>query len=70
MTQIMDLLLLAPDIQEDLLFLPRTVRGFDPVTPRTMRYVGATPIWDEQRARWREIMEAFEGVQRSALPAL
>ncbi len=30
-TQIMNLLLLAPDIQEALLFLPRTERGRDPI---------------------------------------
>jgi hypothetical protein len=58
MTQIMDLLLLAPDIQEELLFLPRTVRGCDPVMLRTMGYVCATPSWPELRARWREIKEA------------
>jgi hypothetical protein len=58
MTQIMDLLLLAPDVQEDLLFLPRTVRGRDPVTLRAMRYVYGTPVWAEQRARWREMKEA------------
>lgn len=56
MTQIMDLLLLAPDIQEELLFLPRTVHGRDPVTLRRMRHVCATPTWQEQRARWAETM--------------
>jgi hypothetical protein len=59
MTQIMDLLLLAPDIQEELLFMPRTVRGCDPVTLRTMRYVCATPVWTEQRRRWAEIGETM-----------
>jgi hypothetical protein len=54
----MNLLLLAPDIQEELLFLPLTVRGCDPVTLRTMGYVCDTPIWSEQRARWAEIEEA------------
>jgi len=29
-TQIMKLLNLAPDIQEEILFLPRTVKGRDP----------------------------------------
>jgi hypothetical protein len=57
MTQIMNLLLLAPDIQEELLFLPPTVRGCDPVTLRAMGYVCGTPIWTEQRERWREINE-------------
>jgi hypothetical protein len=55
MSQIMALLLLAPDVQEQLLFLPKTVRGRDPITLRAMRYVCATPVWEEQRARWREI---------------
>jgi hypothetical protein len=58
MTQIMNLLLLAPDIQEELLFLPPTVRGCDQVTLRTMGYVCATPIWPEQRTRWYQIKEA------------
>jgi hypothetical protein len=58
-TQLMDLLLLAPDIQEELLFLPPTVRGCDPVTLRTMRYVCSTPAWAEQRRRWGEIAETM-----------
>jgi hypothetical protein len=55
MTQIMDLLLLAPEIQEALLFLPRTVRGHDAITLRQLRAVCATPVWEEQQARWAEI---------------
>jgi hypothetical protein len=58
LSQIMDLLLLAPDIQEELLFLPRTVEGRDPITLRAMRYVCATPIWTEQRVRWQEVLTA------------
>ena len=30
-SQIMNLLLLAPDIQEEILFLPKTVAGHDPI---------------------------------------
>lgn len=54
-TQIMDLLLLAPDIQEALLFLPGAERGRDPITLRELRYVCQTPVWAEQRARWAEL---------------
>jgi hypothetical protein len=61
----MDLLLLAPDVQEELLFLPRTVRGFDPVTLRTMRYVCATPLCTEQRSRWTEIKDVQVDLVRS-----
>ena len=53
-TQIMNLLLLAPDIQEDLLLLPQAEHR-DPVTLRGFRYVMQTPIWAEQRRRWAEI---------------
>ena len=57
MTQLMDLTLLAPDIQEALLSLPGRERGHDPVSLRAMRYVCATPVWHEQRNRWAEISE-------------
>lgn len=57
-TQIMDLLLLAPDIQEQLLDLPPIERSRDPITLRELRYVCQTPIWAEQRRRWREIEDA------------
>jgi hypothetical protein len=38
-TQIMDLLLLAPDIQEALLFLPPVKSAHDPIHLRELRYV-------------------------------
>ena len=43
-TQIMNLNLLAPSIQEELLFLPRTVRGRDGSTMREV--LGITKILD------------------------
>ena len=58
MTQILNLLLLAPDIQEELLFLPPAKRGPEIITERTLRYVLRTPLWCEQRERWVEILEA------------
>ena len=54
-TQMMNLLLLAPDIQEEILFLPRTIHGRDPITERMVRTVCATPVWGEQRRRWASI---------------
>ena len=48
-TQIMNLLHLAPDIQEALLFLPRVERGRDPVTERELRAVVAEAEWGRQR---------------------
>ena len=51
-TQIMNLLFLAPDIQEEILFLPRVTKGRDSVTERDLREVLTTLMWREQRARW------------------
>jgi hypothetical protein len=48
-TQIMNLTLLAPDIQETLLFLPRVVGGKDPVTEKELRPVVAEVEWGRQR---------------------
>ena len=38
-TQIMDLLLLAPEIQEEILFMPVVERGKDLITERCMRRI-------------------------------
>lgn len=47
-TQIMNLLNLAPEIQERLLFLPGTSNGRDSLNERTMREVCALTGWVEQ----------------------
>ncbi|XHR31046.1 MAG: hypothetical protein ACFUZC_10885 [Chthoniobacteraceae bacterium] len=49
MTQIMNLLNLAPEIQEKLLFLPGTASGRDAVTEREMRRVCDAPLWKKQQ---------------------
>jgi len=48
-TQSMGLLHLAPDNREELLFLPRTIEGNDPVTERDLRVVAAAVGWKTQR---------------------
>jgi hypothetical protein len=53
MTQILNLLHLAPDLQEALLFLPTVVRGKDSVHERMLRGVCAEVDWEVQRVRWR-----------------
>jgi hypothetical protein len=53
MTQIMNMLLLAPDIQEEMLFMPRTMTGRDPVSERGLRRVTAIVRWDRQRKAWQ-----------------
>lgn len=54
-TQIMNLLFLAPDIQEEILFLPRVSKGRDLVTERDLREVLKTLMWSEQRERWAAV---------------
>ena len=62
-TQIMNLLHLAPDIQERLLFLPPAPVGRDQLTERHLRSVVAIDRCDSQRVLWDKLMgqDAFNG---------
>ena len=55
MTQIMNLLLLAPAIQEEIVLLPPVTNGRDPVTERQLRPIVAEPDWQRQGERWSEV---------------
>jgi len=66
LTQIMNLLHLAPDIQEAILFLPRTDRGFDPISERQIRRVTAELDWRRQRRLWRDLRNARGQAARKA----
>jgi hypothetical protein len=55
LSQIMGLLCLAPDLQEEILFLPRTVKGRDPVQLRQLLPITVIPDWQRQRARWKSL---------------
>lgn len=61
LTQVMNLTLLAPDIQEALLFLPPVVRGRDPIVLRDLQPLAAVPSWREQRKRWVAVVRAATG---------
>ena len=52
-SQIMSLSNLAPDIQDEILFLPRVELGRDPVSERELRRIVALPDWKKQRRLWR-----------------
>ncbi len=54
-SQILNLLNLAPDIQEAILFLPRTVRGRDALILRTLQPLASTSDWRRQRALWEQL---------------
>jgi hypothetical protein len=56
LTQIMNLRLLAPDIQQEILFLPKTMTGHDPTSERSIRRITAIVRWDRQRKAWRGML--------------
>jgi len=56
--QVMNLLGLAPDIQEALLFLSPTVRGRDPIILADLMPLAARIDWRKQRRLWRQLLPA------------
>ena len=54
-SQITQLLSLAPDIQEEILFLPRTVSGRDKIRERHVRPNAAEMNWMKQRQLWKKL---------------
>lgn len=55
MTQIMNLNHLAPDIQEELLQLPRLGQGREQIHERLVRPIANKPDWQHQRRLWRSV---------------
>ena len=55
LTQIMNLLCLAPDIQEALLDLPRIEHGDPAIHERQLRPIAAIFNWPKQRKMWKEL---------------
>jgi hypothetical protein len=55
-SQVMNLIDLAPDIQEALLFLPRTERGRDPVILRDLLAITMVANWRKQRQMWQNLL--------------
>jgi hypothetical protein len=51
-SQIMNLLLLAPVIQEQILFLPAATRGRDPIHLSRLQPIARIPNWSRQRQLW------------------
>ena len=57
-THLLDLTLLAPDVQEQVLFL-EAVDGLQPMSERALRTVAHARTWREQLRRWSEILETM-----------
>lgn len=56
-TQIMNLLHLAPDIQERILFLPLIESGHDPYPERKIRRIIRELEWEKQRQMWKRLFD-------------
>ncbi len=56
-TQIMNLLLLAPDIQEQILFLPPTRQGRDPFHLAQLQPIALSLDWTRQRRLWDTLVQ-------------
>ena len=65
-SQIMNLLNLAPDLQEALLFLPRVGRGRDPLILADLQPVASTPDWRRQRRLWADLAGRASDLPRPA----
>ena len=57
MSQVMSLLLLAPDIQEEILFLPATQSGRDAITLSHLQPIALVPSWAKQRRLWHHLKQ-------------
>jgi hypothetical protein len=57
-SQILNLIHLAPDLQEALLFLPPTQRGRDAIILADLMPIAAAFDWRKQRRLWRRLVPA------------
>ena len=56
LTQILNLLNLAPDIQERLLLLPPLAKGRENVSEKTLRRIAAEWCWERQREQFEALL--------------
>ena len=56
LTQILNLLHLAPDIQERLLWLPPVARGREVISEKTLRRLAGEYHWERQRERYEQLL--------------
>jgi hypothetical protein len=69
LTQIMNLLLLAPNLQEEILFLPPRRRGRDPIRLARLQPIALTWNWTKQRRLWKALCQSQGNAQNpSQLP--
>jgi len=57
LSQILNLVLLAPDIQEQLLWLPATTKGRDAITEKQIRRLAGLHNWQQQRQAFERLRD-------------
>ncbi len=57
-SQVMMLAWLAPDIQQEVLGLPKTPGGRFPVSETALRTIARVASWAEQRTRWEGLAQS------------
>jgi hypothetical protein len=50
---------LAPDIQEEILFLPRTTQGRDAIKEAELRPIAKMLEWNKQRQMWSRLRQSI-----------
>src|SRR5215471_14178207 len=63
MSQIMELIWLAPDIQQEILYLPPTSSGQYPISELAVRQIAGHLSWAKQRTDWRKLMEPLAAAE-------
>ncbi|MCZ2341124.1 MAG: hypothetical protein LC104_04920 [Bacteroidales bacterium] len=69
-SQIMNLLNLAPDIQEAILFLPRVERGRAPILLQQLQSVALVPDWRKQRKLWAKLLQEEKSDQKIVISSV
>jgi hypothetical protein len=64
LTQVMNLLNLAPDIQEQILFLTWETAERRGIHERSVRQLSSHLLWTEQRVRWEAITQICHGATK------
>ena len=65
-TQIMNLVLLAPDVQEQMLFLKRPERGIAGIILADLKSIACQANWQKQRKMWAKILKSAASKEATA----
>jgi hypothetical protein len=63
----MNLRLLAPDLQEQLLNVPRIEQGRDALCLRMFQSIALEPSWKNQREQWKRMTETDQFASSSVV---